>query len=112
MKELDLTTLRSAVAGSAVAVRSITRLQPAGGPGDKVFPPTYMKEKGAETKYALERRRIEGAGLELIPEGLQGGAFEGRVGAEPRIGQGGLQGGGGPVGLREVTIKREGDAKA
>ncbi|MBK8229589.1 MAG: type I-U CRISPR-associated protein Cas7 [Candidatus Eisenbacteria bacterium] len=60
MKELDLTTLRSAVAGSAVAVRSITRLQPAGGPGDKVFPPTYMKEKGAETKYALERRRIEG----------------------------------------------------
>ena len=39
---------------SAVAFRLHRRLQPAGGPGDKVFPPTY--EGG---KYALETRMID-----------------------------------------------------
>jgi CRISPR-associated protein Csb1 len=41
---------------TAVAVRSVSELLPAGGPNDKVFPPTY--EGG---KYALERRKIEGS---------------------------------------------------
>ncbi len=40
---------------TAAALRCRRRLQPAGGPGDKVFPPTY--EGG---KYALEERIIEG----------------------------------------------------
>ena len=48
---LDLQTLRDAVAGTAAAFRCVTDYQPAGGPGDKVFPPTY--EGG---KYATEDR--------------------------------------------------------
>ena len=49
--ELDLRTLRDAVAGTAAAFRCVSDYQPAGGPGDKVFPPTY--EGG---KYATEQR--------------------------------------------------------
>ena len=49
--ELDLQILRDAVAGTAAAFRCVTDYQPAGGPGDKVFPPTY--EGG---KYATEQR--------------------------------------------------------
>ena len=48
---IDLQTLRGAVDGSAAAFRCVTDYQPAGGPGDKVFPPTY--EGG---KYATEER--------------------------------------------------------
>ena len=48
---LDLQTLREAVASNAAAFRCVTRYQPAGGPGDKVFPPTY--EGG---QYATESR--------------------------------------------------------
>lgn len=54
---LDLETLRSAVAGTAAAFRCITAYQPVGGPGDKVFPPTY--EGG---KYATERRVVPETG--------------------------------------------------
>jgi CRISPR-associated protein Csb1 len=43
--------LRAAVTGTAAALRCITQQQPAGGPGDKIFPPTY--EGG---KYAVETR--------------------------------------------------------
>lgn len=49
---LDYNTLRQAVQNYS-AFRSRTRLQPAGGEGDKVFPPTY-----ADAKYALEERRL------------------------------------------------------
>ncbi len=48
---IDLQTLRTAVGGTAAAFRCMTDYQPAGGPGDKVFPPTY--EGG---KYATEER--------------------------------------------------------
>lgn len=48
---IDLKTLRDAVGGTAAAFRCVTDYQPAGGPGDKVFPPTY--EGG---KYATEER--------------------------------------------------------
>ncbi len=48
---LDLKTLQDAVNGTAAAFRCVTDYQPAGGPGDKVFPPTY--EGG---KYATEER--------------------------------------------------------
>jgi CRISPR-associated protein Csb1 len=40
---------------NAAAFRCRRRLQPAGGPGDKVFPPTY-----AGAVYAVEQRRIPG----------------------------------------------------
>jgi CRISPR-associated protein Csb1 len=45
--------LKAAVAGAAAAFRCRRRLQPAGGPGDKVFPPTF-----AGAVYAVEQRRI------------------------------------------------------
>jgi CRISPR-associated protein Csb1 len=53
--KLDLVTLQSAVAGSAAAFRCRRRLQPAGGEGDKVFPPTF-----AGAVYAVEKRRVSG----------------------------------------------------
>lgn len=52
---LDLETLSTAVAGAAAAVRCRSRLQPDGGDGGKVFPPTY-----AGGVYAVEDRRIDG----------------------------------------------------
>jgi CRISPR-associated protein Csb1 len=55
MDSLTLEQLETAVKGSAVAFRCRRRLQPAGGPGDKVFPPTFS---GAV--YAIEQRRIPG----------------------------------------------------
>lgn len=57
---LTLEELRRAVAGGAVAIRAVLRLEPAGGKGDKVFPPTYTTHGDTETKYALETRRIDG----------------------------------------------------
>jgi len=52
---LNYATLHKAVSGNAAAFRSRTKLQPAGGEGDKVFPPTY-----AGAVYAKEERQIEG----------------------------------------------------
>lgn len=54
-QDFTLSTLKEAVVGKAAAFRCATTLQPAGGDGDKVFPPTY--EGG---RYATERRRIPG----------------------------------------------------
>ena len=59
--QLDLKTLTAAMSGTAAAFRCVTEYQPAGGPGDKVFPPTY--EGG---KYAKEKR-IDPATGELKP---------------------------------------------
>ena len=56
MAELTIERLTEAVAGGAVALRSIMRLQPADGPGGKVFPPTYAVT--AEYKYAVEERQV------------------------------------------------------
>jgi len=54
-REMKLKDVQDAVSGNAAAFRSITEYQPAGGEGDKVFPPTY--EGG---KYAVEQRRLPG----------------------------------------------------
>ena len=56
MVDLAIAQLTEAVAGGAVALRSIMRLQPADGPGGKVFPPTYAVS--AENKYAVEERQV------------------------------------------------------
>ena len=59
---MNLAKLQSAVASGA-AMRRIRRLQPAGGPGDKVFPPTYPGEGrggNAAPRHVFERRRING----------------------------------------------------
>ena len=52
---MNYDTLHKAVRGTAAALRSRTKLQPAGGEGDKVFPPTY-----AGAIYAKEDRQIDG----------------------------------------------------
>jgi len=55
MEKLTFDILKNAVTGNAAAFRCITEYQPAGGVGDKVFPPTY--EGG---KYAIEDRIVDG----------------------------------------------------
>lgn len=52
---MKLDQLQQVVRGTAAAFRSRSRLQPAGGEGDKVFPPTY-----AGAVYAKEERQIDG----------------------------------------------------
>ena len=66
IERITLEVLRSAVEGDAVGVRSITRLQPAAGPGSKVFPPTYAVDRGAPTKYAMENRRVDGRDVQAV----------------------------------------------
>ena len=50
---LTFDQLAKAVAGHAAAIRCRTRLQPAAGPGTKVFPPTHK-----DGVYAMEKRRL------------------------------------------------------
>lgn len=64
--ELTLSVLRRAVAGGAAAIRCVVRLQPAGGKGDKVFPPTYATGEKATTRYAFEDRRIDGQTVRTV----------------------------------------------
>jgi CRISPR-associated protein Csb1 len=52
-EQLTLEKLKAAVAGNHTAIRLITRLQPAGGAGSKVFPPTH-----SGGVYAWEKRRL------------------------------------------------------
>lgn len=66
MSKLTLSLLRDAVDGGAVAFRAVTRLAPAGGPGDKVFPPTYVKEGKSQTKYAMETRNVDGEAVQTV----------------------------------------------
>ncbi len=66
MSLLSFERLRDAVSGGAVALRSRVTLQPAGGEGDKIFPPSFAVERGAEHKYAVEVRRISESNTESI----------------------------------------------
>ncbi len=63
--QLTLDDLDRAVRGGVAAARSRSRLQPAGGPGDKVFPPTYATGD-RELKYAREKRRIDGCDVDCV----------------------------------------------
>ena len=54
MSDLSFDILNKAVGGPGAAFRTYVRLQPAGGPGTKVFPPTY-----SGGVYAMEHRRID-----------------------------------------------------
>lgn len=59
---ITLEKLQSAVA-NAPAIRRVRRLQPAGGRGDKIFPPTYPGEgrgRNVPPRHVFERRRIGG----------------------------------------------------
>lgn len=58
---IGLETLRKFIAGDAVAIRGVATLEPAGGPGDKIFPPTHAlddRNRDPGAKYAFETRRI------------------------------------------------------
>ncbi len=69
LSEFTIDILRRAVAGEAAAIRCVTRLQPAGGKGDKVFPPTYAVDKVdkmAKTRYAVETRRVDGQEVHTV----------------------------------------------
>ncbi len=59
--KISIEIMQAAVGGSASAFRSRTRLQPAGGEGDKCFPPTY-----AGAKYATENRQLNGAKVPCV----------------------------------------------
>ena len=60
---LSLQSLGEAI-GQDAAFRRVRRLQPIGGPGDKIFPPTYPPPQGgprnAPPRHVFERRRIDG----------------------------------------------------
>jgi CRISPR-associated protein Csb1 len=58
---LDYHTLTSAIAEDA-ALRRRQRLQPVGGQGDKIFPPTYPGERqNTPPRHVYEKRRVNGA---------------------------------------------------
>jgi CRISPR-associated protein Csb1 len=57
---LDYATLMHAV-GQDAALRRKRILQPVGGQGDKIFPPTYPEERrGQGPRHVFERRRVNG----------------------------------------------------
>lgn len=62
-KQVQLEDLKKLIEGDAVAIRGRALLEPAGGAGDKVFPPSHSvdkNEKRAGAKYAFETRRRDG----------------------------------------------------
>lgn len=66
MSELTFEQLAEATAGGAVALRSRLSLAPAGGTEDKVFPPSYAVDRGADHKYAVETRQIDDKEVETV----------------------------------------------
>jgi CRISPR-associated protein Csb1 len=61
--------LKQLLAGDTVAIRGTATLEPAGGPGDKIFPPTHAvddRNKTQGAKYAFETRRIGGQGVTCV----------------------------------------------
>lgn len=65
MKDLSFARLGELIAGEGVAIRVRQRLQPAGGAGDKIFPPTYST--GEKTlKYVTETRRVGGQDVATV----------------------------------------------
>lgn len=67
---LSADQLKELVAGDAVAIRGTATLEPAGGPGDKIFPPTHAvddkKRPEPGAKYAFETRRIDNQDVRCV----------------------------------------------
>jgi len=58
--DLTLSRLTEALARHA-AFRRVRRLQPVGGVGDKIFPPTYPAARQNDPpRHVFERRRVDG----------------------------------------------------
>lgn len=63
---ITLEQLRQAVTKDA-AIRRVQRLQPAGGKGDKIFPPTYPGEtSNSPARHVFERRRMDGLDVQCV----------------------------------------------
>lgn len=65
MNRLTIDVLARAVSRDGAAIRCRTRLQPVGGKGDKVFPPTYGETSG-KTAYSEEVRRVDGEDTPVV----------------------------------------------
>ncbi len=66
---LTLESLTKLVAGDAVAIRGTATLEPAGGPADKVFPPSHFVDKNERrpgAKYAFEKRRMDNREVDCV----------------------------------------------
>ncbi|MBC7230277.1 MAG: type I-U CRISPR-associated protein Cas7 [Actinobacteria bacterium] len=61
VQELTYEGLRKAMEGKAYAFRAVVDLLPAGGSGDKVFPPTYQG-----SVYAREKRIVDGEEVNCV----------------------------------------------
>ncbi len=62
-----LSRIEKACVGEISALRAVTRLMPAGGEGDKVFPPTYASEgQNAPPCYHEETRLINGREVNVV----------------------------------------------
>ena len=66
---LNYEQLKELVSGDTVAIRGTATLEPAGGSGDKIFPPTHAvadKNPKPGAKYAFETRRIGGQDVTCV----------------------------------------------
>ena len=64
---LSLELLNTMMKADVVAIRGKAILKPAGGPSDKVFPPTHsVDETKVKSRYAFETRRINGNNIECV----------------------------------------------
>ena len=63
---MDIATLNHMIADDA-ALRRRQGLQPVGGKGDKIFPPTYPGEgRNAPPRHVYQRRRLNGADVSCV----------------------------------------------
>ena len=61
--ELTYDVLQDAI-GRDAAIRRVQRLQPVGGVGDKIFPPTYPGARQSDPpRHVFERRRVNGGDI-------------------------------------------------
>jgi hypothetical protein len=63
---ISLEQLRTAV-GRDAAIRRVQKLQPVGGPGDKIFPPTYPGERTNDALFKQWRYEDDTDGLRWDP---------------------------------------------
>ena len=99
---VSLNALRDAV-GADAAFRRLRRLQPVGGQGDKIFPPTYPGERGNDpARHVFERRRVDGKEVWcVLIDSVQSQAN--RL-EEALLAAGGEEGGEGRIPLPYVTV--------
>lgn len=63
MATMSFERLQRAI-GHDAAIRRVRRLQPTGGRGDKIFPPTYPGQNNRDpARHVFEYRRVEGANV-------------------------------------------------